>query len=91
MVLDKLVLQALGHATYHTHNQAPRTLAAQRCEILQARHYLLLGIIAYAACIEQYGVGIGHIVGKGIAGHLHHRGHHLAVGHIHLAAVSFYV
>lgn len=49
----------------------------------------MLGIVAHRACVEKYSVGLVQTFARLVAGHFHDRGHHFAVGHIHLAAVCF--
>ena len=91
MVVEQGIAHTLGHATYHAHDKASAGfLAAQRAQILQAAHDFLLGIVAYRACVEKYGIGEGDVVGEVIAGHLEYGGNDLRIGHVHLAAVSFY-
>ncbi len=46
VVLDELALQTLRHASYHAYDEASGALAAQRGEILQARHDFLLRVVA---------------------------------------------
>lgn len=89
VVVDKVVFDALRHASDDPHNRAAwAAFAFQRGEELQSAEDFLLGVVAYGASVQEYGVGLFDVVGRGVARHFHHCGHHLAVGHIHLAAVG---
>ncbi len=90
VVPDEFLLHAFGHAAYHADYEAA-SLAAFGAERLQAAHYLLFGIVAYRAGVEQHRVGIVDFVGDCISCHLHDCGYDFAVGHVHLAAVGFYI
>ena len=61
MVPDELLLHAFGHAAYHADYESA-SFAAFGAERLQAGHYLLFGIVAYRAGVEQHRVGIVEIV-----------------------------
>ena len=88
MLVEQPVLYALGHAAQHTDDEFA-ALAAHGVEGLEAVYDFLLGIVAHRACVEKYGVGLVKTFARLVAGHFHDRGHHFAVGHIHLAAVCF--
>ena len=90
VVVYEVLLHALGHASEHAYYE-PLAAAARGVEGLEAVEYLLLGVVAHAARVEEYGVGFVEAVARVVAGHLHHGGHYFAVGHVHLAAVGFYV
>ena len=89
VLLEQLFADALGHATKHAEDDAP-TSALQRMVIVDAGQDFLLGVVAHGAGVEQHGVGVVKIVDGAVAGHHHHAGHDLTVGHVHLAAVGFY-
>ena len=88
MVVEQVVLHPLCHASQHADNQlAP--LAAQGVQRVEAVVYLLLGIVSHTTGVEENGIGIIHAFAQFVSCHLHDRGHYLAVGHVHLAAVCF--
>ncbi len=86
----QVVLHSLGHAAQHA-NDEPPSAAAHGVEGFKAVKYLLLGVVAHAARVEEHGVGLVYVLAHFVVRHLHYRGHNLAVGHVHLAAVGFYV
>ena len=86
----QVVLHSLGHAAQHA-NDEPAPAVAHGIEGFKAVYYLLFSVVAHAACVEEYGVGLVYVLAHFIVRHLHYRGHNLAVGHVHLAAVGFYV
>ena len=47
-------------------------------------------VLMIASNLQQYGVGLVNVLRCLIACHLHHRGYHFRVGHVHLASVCFY-
>ena len=85
---NELLAHPLGHAAQHPYHQM-LVMLAQRLEVGQTREHLLLGIVANGAGIDENGIGILDIIAQGVTSHLHDRSHHLAVGHIHLATISF--
>ena len=66
-------------------------LAALGIERVEAMDDALLSIVSDRAGIDKDGVGFSLRLGDIIVGHLHDGGHSLAVGHVHLASVSFYI
>ena len=90
VVVDEVVLHALGHAAQHAYYQFASAVA-HGVEGLEAVDYFLLGVVAHAAGVEEHGVGLANVLAHVVARHLHDRGHNLAVGHVHLAAVGFYI
>ena len=86
VLVEQLVLHALGHAAQHTYNQL--SLPPQGVQRLQPSVNLLLGIVAHRTGVQQHAVGLVDAVADLVARHLHHAGHHLRVGHVHLAAVG---
>ena len=49
---------------------------------------LLLSIVAHGTGVQEHGISLVYIVGGLIACHLHDRGNHLRIGHIHLTAIG---
>ena len=86
MVGDEVVLHTLGHAAQDAHNEV-RPLLLERMEELQAVQYLLLGVVADGAGVHEHRVGLVQRFSHIVPCHLHHRGNHFTVGHVHLAAV----
>ena len=91
VVADERIFHTLGHTPYHSYYQPAPFAAAQRPEILQAREDLLLGVVADGAGVEDHGIGLLGALHGLVPGDTHNRGHHLAVGHIHLAAICLYI
>ena len=89
MVLEQVFLHSLGHASQHSDNHSS-ALARHGVQGVEAVEHFLFGIVAHAARVQKHGVGFVNAFAQFISGHLHHRGHNLAVGHVHLAAVGFY-
>ena len=87
--LDKLLLQSLGHAADHAHDER-RTLLAQPPHLAQTPPYALLGVVAYRAGVYQYDIGLFGTVGIDIAVLLHYRDDDLGIADIHLTAVGLY-
>ena len=87
VVFNQVVFHALGHAAQHAQNHlsALLLLGVQRVKSVVN---LVLRILSHAASVHKYGVGIGFVLAHFVASHLHHRSHHLAIGHVHLAAVG---
>ncbi len=85
VVLKKVFLNPLCHATENTDNQS--ALACHGMDGVKSVEDFLLGIVAHAACIEEHGIRLVNTLTHLITGHLHHRGYHLTVCHIHLATV----
>ena len=81
------VAGALGHAAYDGYDQM-LLLAPQRLDFAQAAKHALLGVVADGARVDEYRVGGADVVGHGVALHVEHGGHHLAVGGVHLASVG---
>ena len=90
VVLQQVVFHALGHAAQHTNNKAVSflTLTPDGIQRVQTVIYLLLGIVAYRAGVQEYGISLFQLFRSLVASHLHHGGYHLRVCHIHLATVS---
>ena len=88
MLIDEHVLHALGHAADDADDETALPLQAVGVQLVQARKDLLLGIVAHRARVDHDRVGLVERLAGLIARHLHHGGHDLAVGHIHLAAIS---
>jgi len=87
MVLYQVVFHTFGHASQHTQNHLP-TLLLFGMQRVKSVINLVLSILSHAASVHKYGVGFGFVLAHLIASHLHHRSHHLAIGHVHLAAVG---
>ena len=47
--------------------------------------------LSHRAGVEEHSIGFVERVTRFVARHTHHGGHHFTVGHIHLAAVCFYI
>ena len=86
MILQQVVLHALCHTSQHTDNEW--ALATHRIQRIQTMVDFLFGIVADGTGVQEYGIGLVKLLGSLVASHLHDRGHHLGVGHIHLTAVS---
>ena len=84
--LDQLLLDTLGHTAHHTDNQL-FLLFTQRLEVLQSPVNLLLSVITHGAGVHKDRIGLLDLFRQRIAIHLHDRGHHLAIRHIHLATI----
>ena len=89
MVLRKVLFGSLGH-TAHNADEKPFFLLFHGVQRLQAVPYLLFGVLADGAGVQEYGIGLVNAVGGLIACHTHNRCNDLTVGYIHLAAVGFY-
>ena len=90
MVLrEQAFLHSLCHAAQHTYDEA--TLATHGVKCLKAVHDFLFGIVAHGTSIKKHGIGFVHAFARLIISQTHHRRHHFAVGHVHLAAVGFYI
>ena len=89
IIIDEHLLQSLRHTADNAHNQAARPAPTQRIDLVEPRKNFLLGIIANGACVDKNGIGIVDAFGGVVARHFHHRSHHLAIRHIHLAAIGF--
>ena len=102
VVLYQVVLHALGHAAEDAEDGlwgcegvgllpflfgGPSSLFGM--ERVEAMINLVFGVLANAAGVEEDGVGLLLRLAQLVAGHLHHRRHHLTVGHVHLATVCF--
>ena len=76
VVVYQVVLDTLGHAAQHAQDElaAPFLLGMQG---LQPVIYLVLGVLAYAAGVQEYRVGAGLVLAQFIACHLHDGGYHL--------------
>ena len=96
MVLDQVVLHALGHTAQHAENRLgvlgfgivvgmAALLGEKRVETMID---LVLGILAHRTGIEKHRVGIFFGVSGFVTGHLHDGGNDFGVGYIHLAAIS---
>ena len=86
VLLEQFVFYTLGHAAQYAHDE--RALALHGVEGFQSPVYLLLGIVAHRAGVQQHCVGLIDTVAGLVARHLHDAGHYFRVGHIHLAAVG---
>ncbi len=91
VAVDERLARPFGHTSNYAYQQ---TRSAPACvayggKLMQTVGDFLLGIVAYRARVEQDGVCLVKVFGKGVAGHVQYRGHYLAVGHIHLATVCF--
>ena len=86
MMGDKVVFHPLGHAAHYPYDKG--TFFLQCVKEIQAVPYFLLGIVADGASVHKHGIGLVQRLHRRIAGHLHDGSYHLAVGHIHLAAVG---
>ena len=84
---NELLAHPFGHTAQHPHHQM-FVMLAQRLEIGQTREHLLLGIVANGTGIDKNGIGLLDGIAQRVTGHLHDRGHHLAVGHVHLATIG---
>ena len=86
MVVDEVLAHALCHAAQDAQDDVAALLLL--CvQSLQTAVYLVLRVFANGACVEEDGVGLCLVFAQFVTGHLHDRGHHLRVGHVHLAAV----
>ena len=88
MVLDEVVAHTFCHAAEYAEDAV---MGAQvlGMEGIEPVVDFVLGILAYRTGVEKHGIRLCGVVGDLIACHLHHRGHHLAVGDVHLASVGF--
>ena len=91
MVLHEVVSHALSHASKHSEHRLRTLFLLVGEELVEPLVYLVLGVFPYRAGVEEYRVGFSLVVGRLIARHLHYRCHHLRVGDIHLATISFYI
>ena len=57
MLVDELILHALGHAPYDADDESSLALASQSVESVEASEDALLGIVAHAASVDKDGVG----------------------------------
>ena len=88
MLTDEHFLQALGHTADNADDQAALPLVAVGVQLVKARENLLFSIVAHRARVDENSIGLIDRLARLITCHLHYRGHHFAVGHIHLAAVG---
>ena len=93
MVLQQVAFHALSHTAQHADDES-RTLFFQPAPALGIKSLqtvidFLLGIVAHRTGVQEHGISDVQLLGHFISGHLHHRGNHLRVGHIHLATVCF--
>ena len=89
VVAQQLFAHALRHAAYDTDHASLAVLAAR--QFLQAVLNALLGIITNGAGVKKNDVRLVDVVGViGIGGAQDSR-YHLAVSHVHLAAVGLYI
>ena len=86
--LDKLLLQALGHAADDADHQT-RTFAAVAFHLGQAPPDPLLGVVADRAGVDQDDVRLGDPLRIDIALLLHECDDDLRIADVHLAAVGF--
>ena len=95
VMLQQLLLGSLGHTAQDTDDEwLSRGLGLQSASALGIEGFqtvidLLFCIISYRARVEEHGICLVQFFGGLIASHLHHRGHHLGVSHIHLATIGF--
>ena len=91
MVLDEVVLHALGHAAKNADNQLRIALflLSEGVQLGQSVVNLVFGILAHRTRVQKHGVGLVSRFARLVARHLHHRGNHLRISHVHLAAVGF--
>ena len=61
----------------------------QRMEELQSVEDLLFGVVSDRTSVHEYSVGFFQSFACRITCHLHDRGNNFAVGHVHLASISF--
>ena len=87
VVVEQILLGAFGHAAEHADNKPSLAAAAQGVERFEPVVDFLLGVLAHGTGVEEHGVGIGNVSAHVVIGRLHYGGDHLAVGHVHLAAV----
>ena len=87
VVLCQILFRTFGH-TSHNPDEKALSFLFQGVQGLQSVPYLLLGVLAYGTGVQEYGIGLIDAPGRLISGHPHNRGNNLAVGHVHLAAVS---
>ena len=96
MVLDQVVLHALGHTAQHAEDRlgivgfrivvgVTALLSEKRVKTMID---LVLGILAHRAGVEKHRVGIFFVVRGFVTGHLHDGGNDFRVGYIHLAAIG---
>ena len=88
MLIDERILHAFSHAAYYAYNQALGAFALKGVQLIEARENFLFGVVANRASVDENGVGIVERLAHAVACHFHHRSHHLAVGNVHLAAIS---
>ena len=97
MVLYQVVLHTLSHAAEYPKNGRKglilflfgATFFLQRIECFEPMIYFVFRILTNTAGIKEDSIGLFLRFAYLVAGHLHHRRHHFAVGHIHLATVGF--
>ena len=98
MILQKVLLHALSHTAENADDEGVgRWVMGVGCfpllfecsQHIQSVVYFLLGIVAHRTGVKKDGIGLFHRFTYFIASHLHHRGHHFRVGHVHLASVGF--
>ena len=63
-------------------------LATHRIKSIQAVVYFLFGIVTDRTSIKKDRISLINGLRGFVACHLHHRGYHLGIGHIHLTAVG---
>jgi len=89
MVLNEVVLHPLRHTSQYAEDK-PSALLLLGVERLQPVVNLVFRVLSDAAGVEQYGVRHVFVFTQLVACHLHYRGYHLAVCHVHLASVCLY-
>ena len=87
VVVGKILLSTLRHTSHYSDEQAV-FLLFHGVESIQTVPYLLLGVLTYGTGVQEYGIGLIDIVGGLVSCHAHDRCNNLAVGYVHLAAVS---
>ena len=80
-----MLLDALGHTAYNAHKGG--LAAAHGVELVKPAVYLLLGVVAYRAGVQQYEVGVLYLVAYLVSGYFKDGAYDLAVGNVHLATV----
>ena len=86
MFLDQVLLYTFGHTAQDANDQWFLFLS-QRMEVLQTAQDLLLRVVTDRTGIHEYSVCLIKMFRHLITGHIHDRGYHLTIRHIHLTTI----
>ena len=89
MFLQKFFLRPFCHTSQHTDDYAS-ALSLLAVPVFQTAQYLLFSGCTYRTGIQKNCVRLIRILADFVSCHIHDGSDHLAVCHVHLAAVCFY-